>query len=618
MHIQQFLSSRAFIPACIAGLVLFSIVVTPGYRSFSDDQTMFLPPLLRALDPSLFPNDLPHASMISSEWSLINDVLELFVWLGIPLLWTLFILTILFRALFFLALYHCIFYFAEDRFRSAFILLFFLTPFFIPGTGHATLEAAFDYRLVAIALGFSYLALHLRGQQFFSVVPLVFAFLIHAISAMPFFLSHVLLVGRTWWHARKEKQKIYSLLLFGTLPFIAAVGFLLLRNTGATDSFFLRIDEAWKQLANPRNAPAFFAFWDRNSYLSLFGWIALLSIPLISLKQLITIPYKRHAAWILAAATPFFMLMGAAFGEYTSFYGMVKINLQRGLLLLSFFAPILFGMYMLQRVEKYRDNMLENTFLIATAFWFLFKDDFVFLREQFLLFIPPLLLLLHGARVSAIPQKAATFLPLAAVAVFGLFDGAATQRALFYGDAVSVVWFHVILLGGLIFALFYKTTALSSESFTRYTVAAAVPILFICSALFMPSFAIYPKFFSNAPYREACAWIQTHTAKDDIFIVEPFVTDPPPEEFRLACLRPIFTTYKEGGVVPYDKNRAVAFEWKRKYDLVLALKNNFALIDEIKESSRVDYLMSETPISFPSRYRPVFSNSAYYIYDIRN
>ena len=70
--------------------------------------------------------------------------------------------------------------------------------------------------------------------------------------------------------------------------------------------------------------------------------------------------------------------------------------------------------------------------------------------------------------------------------------------------------------------------------------------------------------------------------------------------------------------MPYDKNRYVAFEWKRKYDLIYTLRDNPALIEQLTKSYLIDYIFSQHPISFPARYPLVYSNNTYYIYDVRN
>jgi len=598
-------------------LTTFSLVVTPGYESFASDQTMFLPPLFHTLDNSLFPNgDLEHARIITAERSLINGLLAFFVSRGADLLWLLFILSAVFRALLFVVLYYLILYFAQDRTRAAFILLFFITAFFIPGTGTVTTESLFTYRTVAVPLGFLYLVLYLYGWRLVALVPLLLAFSIHAISALPFFCFHYLHTAWGTWQKRKEPQVLIRGVLASIIPIAGVLFFLWWRHSGATDAFFLRIDARWKQLANPRNQPAFFAFWSINSYISLISWLTLAGMPLPYLKEFLRDTGKRIVMFTLLLV-PLLMLLLAGAGEYSGFHGIIKLNLPRGLTLISFLVPILVSMFTLWHAEQNRSDILKNTFLLATLVWFLPKDGFVFLREGMLLFIPPLAILFYGQLLPRASRWTA-HLSILAITAFALADGAAIYRSLFYGNVSSIIWLHLVLLAGWILSLLYANDYISSSSLTRYGLTAAVPFLIIASLISAKSFTIYPRFFTNAPYQEACAWVEKHTSKDSIFIVEPFVTSPPPEDFRLACFRPIFTTYREGGVVPYDEKRADAFIWKRKYDLIQALRKNLSLLAAAKQEYRLDYIFSETPLALPPRYPLLFSNSGYYIYDIRN
>ena len=617
-YFPQIVETRFFLLIFISTLTFFSLVVAPGYDSFSADQTMFLPPLLQSLDPSLFSSqDLAHARMLSTEWSLVDDVLRFFVQMGIPLVWVLFLLSFILRISFFTALYHIIFFFTENRTRSAFILLFFLLPFFIPGTGHTTLEKILTYRQFSVTLSLVYIALYLSGWQVLSGIPLIFAFMLHAISALPFFAVHGLLTLKQLISPRTHTM--LSSILVGLFPLLGAVSFILLRDTGVTDSFFLRIDEEWKQLANPRNAPAFFAFWDIRSYISLASWILLLGMPLLRLKELLPNTDKRNIFLILVVIAPLCLLAGAVIGELTSFYGIVKLNLQRGLLLISFFTPLIVGIWAFWHVETNQNRILENTFLSSVILWFLFKGDFLFLREQSLIFLAPLVILWYGRALPYFPKHRENIISLFAVMIFGFLSGAVTQRSLSYGDINAVIRFYAFLLGGFGIALyFYAKKDISSTSTVQYVVSLIVPIFIAASLYSVPFFTIYPAYYVNKPYQDACAWIGTHTPKDSIFIVEPFVSHPLPEVFRVACLRSIFTTYKEGGVVPYDKDREVAFEWKRKYNLIYELQKKPLIINQIKQTYKIDYVISETPVAFPKQYPLVFSNNAYFIYDIRN
>src|SRR3989344_4632079 len=164
----------------IVAAVFFSFLVSPGYQSFVSDQTIFIPLVYRALDPALFPNDLSWFEVMHTKRTLMTDFILLFVRGGIDIFWTLFSLAFLFRIILFASLYFVIRFFTESQ----------RTAFFIPGTGHTTVESTFNYRTLAVATSFLFLALYLYGKRRLALVPLLFGFTIHPITTMPFFMFY--------------------------------------------------------------------------------------------------------------------------------------------------------------------------------------------------------------------------------------------------------------------------------------------------------------------------------------------------------------------------------------------------------------------------------------------
>ena len=614
ISIDKVIAKRFFPALFIIIVALFSFLVTPGYESFTSDQSLFLPSLYTELTGTLFVDDLEPFRIMHSQLTLLNDILVFFVRTGISLVWVMFLLTVFFRTIFFTTLYMLTRYITESRTYALLALLFFLTPFFIPGTGHVTIENTFNYRIFALPLNMLYLVLTLYGRRFLALIPILLAFTVHPITTIPFLGFHYLYTGWNLWISKKNKAAIISAVLLFSIPIAAILSFLAWRDASVSSNILLRIDNAWKQLAYPRNSPAFFVFWNIPAYLSLGSWAALASIPLFYMKNIIVDAKKRTTLYIFFSI-PLLMLFVAVLAEASGYHLPIKINLQRGLLFLSLFTPLLMGWFALWHADNFKSRILINGFLFSILIWFFFKDNFIFLREQMLLFIPPLIILFYSSYIPRLKNNP-RLISLTAIASFALPTGAIFARSLFYGDSYSLISFFVILFSGFLIAFLYKKNILTSHALILHVVIFAIPILLLSSLLSSRTFTIYPAYSYNNSYVSACIWIQHNTSPDSIFIVEPFIKDTP-EEFRLACLRPIFTTWKDGGIVPYDDDRARAFDWRDRYALVTSLRSDLTALDDIIKKYNVSYIFSESELSIEDHYPLVYANTHYYIYDIR-
>lgn len=614
LNIKNFLSltlaHRLFAPCYIGLIILYSFVGAPGYEVYTSDQALFLPPFFHSLDESLFPNDLEWFRIMFVERTILTDILAVFTRMGVPVIWTLFVWTIVLRILFFSSIFFIVRYFTENRLYALVALLFFITPLKTFGTGHGTMETAFSYRTSALAFGLLFTALYLHGKTLTGVPAILLSFMVHPITAVPFLLFYAGMEITAIMHAPHHALGFGKRILIWILIGLGISIFLSFKANGVSESLSLRIDEAWKQLAYPRNSPAFFAFWDRNSYLSLGLWTLLGGIPYLLLSSLVKDIQKRRALYILGAI-PLLLIAISAIGEYFLLHGIVKFNLQRGLFIINIVTAILIGFLAFEHAEKERNKTLEHVFLFSLLAWFLYKADFIFLQEQALFFIPPLIILFYGPRIVT-SRKA---LSITATALFLIEYGVVFERSLHYQAWAPLIIFHCIIFTGIGTAYAYKKNMLSSDTFLTFLVSGAALFLTGASILSAREFTIYPAFTYNKAYMDACAWIGNNTEKGDVFIVEPFVSGEP-AEFRLACWRPIFTTFKDGGISPYGREEA--FEWKKKYDLLYDIPGNWMVIENIKQQYRVDYIFSAYELPIGQLYPLRYSNGHYFIYSLRS
>jgi len=129
----------------------------------------------------------------------------------------------------------------------------------------------------------------------------------------------------------------------------------------------------------------------------------------------------------------------------------------------------------------------------------------------------------------------------------------------------------------------------------------------ILTIIFLANFSIEPKYFKDEKLMELCGWIKENMGIEDVFLVEPFSKDT--QAVRTVCLRSVFFFWDDGTQAPF--NRDYAFEWKKRYDITLELKNDPEKIYGI--DYRIDYILSENELPL----NLVFNNSKYFVYKIR-
>ncbi len=609
--ISRALPHQRWFPVFFIALVTaFSFIVAPGYESFVADQPIFLPLVYHVLDPTLFPNDLVWFEVMHTQRTLLTGFLVFFTQGGIPIPWVLFFLTLFFRGLFFASLYFVIRFLSNSRIYALFALLFFVTQFFIPGTGHATIETAFSYRVVALGVGMFSLALYLYGHRTMPLLFLVLGFFIHPITTVPFFMFFYLHMTWELWRDRAMLKNRAPALLAMIAPVVLIFIFLFSQASGIRESFFTVIDTEWKNLAKGRNDPFFFAFWNNRSFISLGMWAILTTLPLIHLKHIFPEKEKRILL-VLLSIIPVLLLFIAGVGEYFMVQGIIQLNLQRGLLLMSILTPILIGIFTLWHVTHFPTSFLKNGLLTTIVFWFLIKENFIFLREQIVVLVPPMALLFIESVFPIFQRyKKLTTIFAALLTIGGV--GVATYYALFYHDIKSLVVFYLLITCGFGLASIHMRKNLRLESVMTSALTGALLILIVVPLPYLSKFTIYPYFYADPAYRQACEWVQNNTPKDSIFIVEPFAFKEDPREFRLACFRPIFTAFRETAI-PYEP-RTVTFEWKHRQELERAMIKDWHVLKVIQEDYGVDYIFSEERL--PIKNDVVFRNEKIIIYKL--
>ena len=603
--LKSLINEWYFTPLFIVAITIFSLIVTPGYQVFVADQPVFLPSLFNKLDQSLFQNDLVWYKIQFAESTLFIDFLAFFIKLGVDIFWLLFILSAISRALFFVALFLLAKHFTQDRSYALFSLIFFIVAFIVPGVGSSTVEGAFSYRSITLPLGLFSLLFLFSGWRILSIATLFLTYALHPFTAFPFLLFYCIATAF-------EKLSLVKKILFIILPLIFIGAFIFLRQDDAAGNFFLFMDSEWKELSKFRLPSAFFAFWNKEAYISIACWTLLSTILLSSLKKIVHEERNRFYLYTLIAI-PFFLLIVAAIGEFILLHSIIRLQLQRSLIVMVIFVALLIGKFTLWHSENKRGHVMENSLLWAILLWFTLKESFVFLREPFVLFVPALAVLFCCSKYSWFNKKR-KFIIVAATLIFLSGYLLAVSKALSYKDISALVFFHAISIGGATIAIMYNRAKLSSSSINIYSVTLILPVFLFSPIFYLSNFTIYPYFYQNTPYMEACNWVQTNTDKTSVFILEPFSFETgEPTEFRLACFRPIFTTLKDAAP-PYEPMRSIAFDWKRRQDLVRELRKDITTLNIIQKEYKVDYIFSERKFQLDKDI--VFQNNEIFIYKL--
>lgn len=172
--------------ALAAAFVLLAILNSGGYRYAASDQAFYLPAIMRAADPSLFPRD--RALLATQDHLLLLDdgIARLMAWTGAPIERVMLVAYIVMllavagagwmfgRALF------------DSRWTAVALVLAMSIRHRVPKTGVNTLEHYFHPRMLAFAMGVAALALLVRRRTWPALVLAVLAGALHPTTGLWF------------------------------------------------------------------------------------------------------------------------------------------------------------------------------------------------------------------------------------------------------------------------------------------------------------------------------------------------------------------------------------------------------------------------------------------------
>jgi hypothetical protein len=253
-------------PALVAAILTPVALLSHSYKFVNDDQILYIPILLRRLNPALYPEDYffnqPQASI-----SLFEDVLVWPLrWFGME--WTMLAGYLLVQW----AILFCLFLLARqingsDSFKGnapAYLaMILFLVPISIGGTYVRTFDNYFNPRTMTLPLGLLAMLFLARRRPWPAALIVTAHLLLHPLSGIhTWLLASVMML---WWLGANTlpRRRVLAplLLLWGMMALLYAAS--------AGGGSELWIDPTWREILWRRTPYVFLASWKMSNWLSL-------------------------------------------------------------------------------------------------------------------------------------------------------------------------------------------------------------------------------------------------------------------------------------------------------------------------------------------------------------
>jgi hypothetical protein len=237
---------RGFARAAI-GVGLFTLLATlnsGGYRYGAADQAFYIPAILDALDPALFPRDGalvgPQArfffidEIVAGGIRVLGGSIESWFLAG-------YLLSLILLALSLGALGRTVF---SSSLAVTTLLAIYTLKHRIAKTGVNTLEGYFHPRVLVFAAGVAGVTLYLRGRTWLALGLVALAGLLHPTTAAFF----VLLIGTAAWVTEPRDRRTLT-----AIGLVAALTFAWLVTVGPWRDALVPMDDEWRRLLSSKD-----------------------------------------------------------------------------------------------------------------------------------------------------------------------------------------------------------------------------------------------------------------------------------------------------------------------------------------------------------------------------
>jgi hypothetical protein len=590
--VNKFFKNRIVIFIIVAFLFsLLSIFVSTGYSSFSFDQRIYMPEVLKNIDGELFSRDFLSTFNQSSLTFFDELISGLFKITGINIFVLLLILSIVFKTLLFYCLLEIVYLLKKNVLFSILVVSFFLVPLSVYGTSTKIVMHILHPRTISLSLGLLFFLLFLKEKKMWASFSLGFSLLIHPLTSLPFIFFYYIFLAFNFF----QKKKInFIFILELIIPFLFL--FILLSQGGETGSIFSLISPLWRGIIEKETAFIFVSSWGWIPALRFLADIFLLAFLGRELFRIIkTNKYKREFM-LLFVFIPFFFLALSFVGvDIFNLSFLAKLQISRALI---FFKILIIITSVIYTIEFLKKDEGKNLFLSLTLSGLIFSYLIFDFAAIFFIFLLALFEL-----KSRIKIKKEIFVSLLATILALAVLGGLVASFYFAGVKIHFLRFVIILILSLIISLLAPSLKKLKEKYFYF-------LCFLLILLIIPFrrdfFGFSPSYFGDKELVSACEWVQENTKKDDLFLAEPFSSS---QALRFGCLRSVF--YAESDKVQVVFDSYYASEWRRRgfWAGEVLISGDFKKL----KKEKIDYVFSKEKLNLES----VYSNSKYYIYKLK-
>lgn len=569
----------------LAALVLTPLaLVAHSYKFAVDDQILYIPVLLRRLDPNLYPGDYFFVNQPQTSISLFEDVMMWPVrWLGLD--WAMFVAYLVVQWAILLAFYWLAECLTGRKASAALAMVLFMLPVSVGGTLVRTYDNYLNPRTMTLPLGLLALVALARCRMGWAALLAGLQLLLHPLSGIyPWLVTAVLLAWWIWRGRLSRRQWLGpALVLFGTLGWLA----------WSSGGGGLWLDETWRAILWRRTPYMFLGSWRSADWLPLAIYAVLGALGWFGRPRTLSATQVCLASSGVAIGA---LLAAAVAADWLGLAPLAGLQLARGSWLIVALGIIFGADLVVTLLRRPAWGAWLMAIPLATVVYHNRAD-----KEWQLVFAGLVgALLLAGGLEAVVPRlagagRAAAIGSRLADVVLAVSGIAAVSLGLLAAWPLSAAWIaHALGARALspeaswpalfFFGLAWLTKIIRTPRlprWVRYGQLAAGAALVVLSCL--PALATWQardwSKYLNArlqlpgtdtwmstgqhSWRAVQLWAAEHTPPDTLF-----VTDPDDAGFRVYSMRSPLVEYKDGA--PAMFSRAYALEWARRMQAMSA------------------------------------------------
>lgn len=590
-------------------LTLFAFVY-PGYYVLTSDQKIYIPQMLNRLDQDLSDNDILY-QFNQTDYTFYDETVGLVQSvLSTDLYITMFILAFCFRFIYYYAIFRIVYYFTNNRNLSLLSPLLFLTGSTVFGTQTLTIDHELHPRTMALAFYLSAFWLYTANQKVVASLIIAIGGMLHMITIIPIYLFIFIDSAEKFIHKKLSTMRALIIL---SIPVVITLLNISEWSVRESSSLFTHTDSLWRSIIVERDNYVFLRSWDMALGYIHFVTASIMALVLLSNYRLSIKPQSSRRLIILLIV-PFF-LSGVYFVCAEIFGYGVSLQLYRSMFIWKAVLAVGFLRFAHDSILHIKNRLLQFS-IIGILVSIILQEYvlFIFLPSFFLLWLEHISSVKYSwvqnmvKAIKSIRLRNSLYVLLiillsAAFCMFSYRMDNFLGKDLFL--VLSITFIATIIITG------HKSVLDNLRKLHVQVLFGILMILIILSRT-----QVYPALAKDPSFLEMCHWIQSNTAKSDVFLTEPYT--PVSESVRVFCKRPIYYSYKDGAQVALDREYALL--WNERHSIIESMRNK-SISEALYElrGETIRYVIFQKPVYSPILVQ-VFMNTEedekYYVYQI--